>query len=342
MRRTYRAAFVILAVFLLLSFTFTDIPSLDLIWNKDTYFETTFYSPSPSTARRMAERNREKTLRNYPAGMTRLEDVVDAKHPKKVLIYVLLTASMVETRGKAVIETWMDYANNKHPELGIHVVLAYDGEPTKEIQGVPAFPVKPTGYNDLYKKVYESFEKVWELYGKDYEFFMKADDDLFIHIDRLAAVFQNPALNPDVRQVHGYRDPAGGDLCWGGPGYIFSRQALKEIYPHLRKCSDEFVTAEDVSIAWCLNRYEYNVHNQPWRGCQSVMYNGSWLTFAHIALEETDNWALWKEPDVEFAIPITRVNNWKYGNFVTLHAFKSENYHEPTMQQYYDHHYKTE
>ncbi|KAF9979941.1 hypothetical protein BGZ75_009055 [Mortierella antarctica] len=341
MRRTHRAAFafVILLVFLLLSFTVTDMPSLDLIWNKDTYYETKFYSPSPSTARRMTEHNREKTLQHYPAGMTRLEDVVDPKHPKKVLIYVLLTASNVETRGKAVIETWMDYANNKHPELGVHVVLAYDGESTEATQRVPMFPVKSTGYGDLYEKVYESFATVWELYGKDYDYFMKADDDLFVHVDRLAAVVGNPALDPNTLQIHGYRDPTGSDMCWGGPGYILSRQALKEIYPHLKRCSDDFGREEDISMAWCFSRYEFNVHNQPWRGCQSVVYNGTWLTLVHIPLDESDHWALWNQPDVEFGIPYTGVNEWKFRNLVTLHPFKSEVHHEPTMQQYYDFYY---
>ncbi|KAF9557498.1 hypothetical protein EC968_007615 [Mortierella alpina] len=343
MRRTHRAvfAFLVLLVLSLLSFTFTDIPSLDLIWNKDTYFETKFFSPSPSTARRMTELNRKRTLRHYPAGMTKLEEVIDPKHPKKVLIFVLLTASEVETRGKAVIETWIDYANNRHPELGVHVVLAYDGKPSKIHQRVPMFPVKSTGYGDLYKKVYESFATVWELYGKDYDYFMKADDDLFVHIDRLAASVANPALDPKTLQVQGYRDP-GSDMCWGGPGYILSHQALKEIYPHLQKCSEDFRLEEDISLAWCFSRYQLNVHNLPWRGCQGVGYNGSWLTLAHIPPDESDHWALWNRPDEEFEIPHTKVSGWKFRNFVTLHAFKSEvmnQEQQPTMQQYYNFYY---
>ncbi|CAO3568719.1 unnamed protein product [Mortierella alpina] len=341
MRRTHRAAFVflILVVFLLLSFSFTDLANLDLIWNKDTYFQTKFYSPSPATARRLTELNREKTLRHYPPGMARLEDVVDPKHPRKVLIYVLLTASQVETRGKAVIETWIDYANNRHPELGVHVVVAYDGNPTDVAQRVPMFPVKSTGYGDLYKKVYESFATVWELYGKDYDYFMKADDDLFVHIDRLAAAVANPALSPNTLQVYGYRDPSGSDMCWGGPGYILSHQALKEIYPHLKRCSEDFGLEEDISMAWCFTRYQFNVHNQPWKGCQSIMYNGAWLALAHIPPAESDHWALWNQPDIQFGIPITGVNEWKFRNLVTLHPFRSEEHHEPTMQQYYDFYY---
>ncbi|KAF9392900.1 Chondroitin sulfate synthase 1 [Podila verticillata] len=341
MHRTLKIAFVVLSMFLLLSLTFTDTSNLDLVWKRDKLFEVKFYSPSESTARRMTQHNREKKLRNYPSGMTRLEDVIAAKHPKRMLICVLVTASMVESRGKAVMDTWVDYANNKHPDLGIHVVFAYDGKSPKVLQGVPTFPVKPTGYNDVYKKVYESLETVWELYGQDYDYFMKADDDVFIHIDRVAAVFGNTeSFNPNLLAVYGYRDP-NDFMCWGGPGYILSRQALKEIYPHLQQCGEDFVDGEDISISWCFMRYVFNIHHKPWNGCQAVAYNGTMAAFANVPLDRTANWALWDKPDVEFEITDTRIFNWKYRNMLSLHAFKSETGREPTMQQYYNFYYNT-
>ncbi|KAG0345027.1 hypothetical protein BG004_004023 [Podila humilis] len=342
MPRTLRMITVAVAVILLLTFTFTDTNSIDFLWTKDKYSEVKFYSPTPYGARRMTERNRAKTLRNYPAEMTRLEDVVDSKHPKNLLVVVFVTASMVETRGKAVIETYADYANNKHPELGVHVVLAYDGAPsTKIIKGVPAFPVKSADYNTLYTKVYDALETVWELYGHDYEFFMKADDDLFVHIDRVATAFgssKDPSISSSQLHFFGFRDP-GDPMCWGGPGYVWSRQSLKELYPHLNQCSKDFRREEDISLSWCYRRYFLNVHNQPWAGCQSIMYEGSMSTFGQVAPKDKENWALWQQPDVEYEEPVSKINNYKYSKLLTLHSFKSETEQRPTMQEYYNFYY---
>ncbi|KAF9316683.1 Chondroitin sulfate synthase 1 [Podila horticola] len=339
MHRTLKITFVVLSIFLLLSLTLTNTNNLDLVWKRGKLAEVKFYSPSESTARRMTEHNREAKLRSYPGYMTRLEDVVDPKHPKKMLIYVLATASMLESRGKAVIETWMDYANNKHPELGIHVVLAYDGKQNKALQGVPTFPVKPTDYDNVYKKVYESFETVWELYGQDYDYFMKADDDIFVHIDRVAATFKNTEVfNPDLLEVFGYKDPTDF-MCWGGPGYVLSRRTLKEIYPQLSQCSKDFVQGEDISMAWCIMRYTYNVHHKPWYGCKEVAYGGSVSSFGDIPFDDTVSWDLWNKPDQAFAISRTRYSDWRYRNMLTLHPFKTETDQKPTMQEYYNQYY---
>ena len=44
----------------------------------------------------------------------------------RILIFTSTDDSLFPTRGEAVLWTWMDYANNKHPELNIRVAMALD------------------------------------------------------------------------------------------------------------------------------------------------------------------------------------------------------------------------
>ncbi|KAI8604196.1 hypothetical protein EDD21DRAFT_366963 [Dissophora ornata] len=258
-----------------------------------------------------------------------------------MLVVVLTTEKMFDTRGKAVRDTWMDYANNKHPELGVHVVMAYDGKPTKDTEGVPMIPTFTTSYDDLYLKVIDVFETIRELYGDDYDYFMKADDDVFVHVDRLAARFSKVEVyNPAKSQVFGFRGP-GDFMCWGGPGYLMSRQALREIYPHMVQCGKDFILPEDITIAWCFMRHSFNHHKKIWLGCQPLE-NNDHTGFCHIPPPQKENWALWDQPDKEFEVEGTWIKTWRFSTVLTMHAFKTELNTKPSMREYYNHFYNND
>ena len=46
------------------------------------------------------------------------------------------------------------------------------------------------------------------------------------------------------------------NYCMGGPGMIFSKEAIRLVGPHLHKCLQEMYTwHEDVEVSRCLRRF---------------------------------------------------------------------------------------
>jgi hypothetical protein len=242
-------------------------------------------------------------------------------YSKNILIYIVTSDIYLNTRIKAINNTWKKYVDN-HPELGIKVIIVSESYGN--------IPVPKTSYNDLYIKVFNTLSGVWETYN-DYKYFMKADDDLFINVENLFAYFYNKDGN-DIEFL-GFKDPYD-KMCWGGPGYVLSNKALNMIYPYIQDCINIFQNPEDIAVSQCLQyAYSKEYNNNIFFGCQNIDN--------FININEQKIWNHWNESNYIFSIPFSNKNT-SFNDIITLHPFKSEKEIYPTMEMYYKKWYKNE
>ncbi len=99
------------------------------------------------------------------------------------------------------------------------------------------------------EKVFGMFKYMWE-HHSDKKWFIKADDDTYLHFDNIV----------DMLSEYDYKTPVyvgragewnGVTYCGGGAGYIVSQAALKKWYPHIDHCQ-RLPVGEDVSVGKCL------------------------------------------------------------------------------------------
>ena len=101
-----------------------------------------------------------------------------------------------------------------------------------------------------------------------YDFFMRADDDVYVKSDGLRDLLQSvnpaqdiymgsPGFGRERDQDRIRLGRAGVDrYCMGGPRVIFSRSALRRLGPHLNECLSNVVVSynEDVEVGRCVHR----------------------------------------------------------------------------------------
>ncbi|KAG0334474.1 hypothetical protein BG004_000394 [Podila humilis] len=272
--------------------------------------------------------------------------------PFRILIFTSTSDSLFPTRGEAVLRTWMDYANNKHPELNIRVVMALEENSQYKRRASKSFPhmfVPKTSYEDLYIKIFHALASVYEQYPT-FDYYMKADDDIFINIDRLAKYFRDSAHLLDPHKKNEWFGYNYNYMCWGGPGYIFSRKALQDMHPYLRTtCVDKYQQAEDLAVTACA--MDYNGEN--WPGCTRIpgtdgsqflhlypLNPASWEGYDNVTwpAEDREMWASW-DTDTKrlFHLRLQRPDqaNYSWDKLITAHPIKQEQNPEPDMDQLY-------
>ena len=195
---------------------------------------------------------------------------------KNILIAVVTTEKYLWTRAVAINQTWAREVR------GNNQMYFFVGEDcnTKDIRlkGMPI--VKMKGIKDnIYppqKKVFAVLKYIYEMYGEQYKWFVRADDDVYIRISPLEQML----LDLDWTESLFLGRPGWGKVedrqrlkllphenyCMGGPGVVFSAVTLKILTPYLDKCleginlynefhhSDERWYNEDVELGRCVSR----------------------------------------------------------------------------------------
>ncbi|XP_058803787.1 chondroitin sulfate synthase 1 [Phymastichus coffea] len=181
------------------------------------------------------------------------------------LLYVgVMTASKyLETRARAVHESW---AREVPGRVGFY--SSADSRPPRSYPQLPL--VALGGVDDSYppqKKSFLMLQHMWQRYGQRYEWFMRADDDVYVRMDRLEELLRSV----DARRRARYIGQAGRgnshefgllsleydeNFCMGGPGVLLSREALRRVVPHIGYCLRNLYTAhEDVELGRCVRRF---------------------------------------------------------------------------------------
>ncbi|XP_016428021.1 chondroitin sulfate synthase 1-like [Sinocyclocheilus rhinocerous] len=116
------------------------------------------------------------------------------------------------------------------------------------------------------KKSFMMLKYMHDHYLDQFEWFMRADDDVYIKSEKLESFLRS--LNSSEafflgQTGMGARDELGKlalepgeNFCMGGPGVIMSREVLRRMVPHIRQCLQEmYTTHEDVEVGRCVRRF---------------------------------------------------------------------------------------
>ncbi|KAM6195843.1 chondroitin sulfate synthase 1 [Sarcoramphus papa] len=134
---------------------------------------------------------------------------------------------------------------------------------------IPIPIVALPGVDDSYppqKKSFMMLKYMHDHYLDKYEWFMRADDDVYIKGDKLENFLRS--LNSSEPLFLGQTGlgtteemgklalEPGENFCMGGPGVIMSREVLRRMVPHIGECLREmYTTHEDVEVGRCVRRF---------------------------------------------------------------------------------------
>ncbi|XP_050959121.1 chondroitin sulfate synthase 3 isoform X2 [Labeo rohita] len=184
--------------------------------------------------------------------------------PTASFLYVgVMTAQKyLASRAVAAYRTWT-------PNIPGRVEF-FSSEGSEKVPLPIPMPVIPlTGVDDSYppqKKSFMMLKYMHDHYLDKYEWFMRADDDVYIRGEKLELFLRS--LNSSKPLYLGQTGlgtteelgklalEPGENFCMGGPGMIFSREVLRRMVPHIGSCLREmYTTHEDVEIGRCVRRF---------------------------------------------------------------------------------------
>lgn len=176
-----------------------------------------------------------------------------------IFVGIMTAKKFIDNRGLASYRTWARTINGR--------VMFFSSEGSTSRYGVPV--VALPSVNDHYppqKKSFMMLKYMHDHFLDKYEWFMRADDDVFIKGDKLDEFLHgiNSSRPLFIGQVGtGKADELGKlalsaeeNFCMGGPGMIFSRETLRRMAPHISSCLRNLYTShEDVEIGRCVRKY---------------------------------------------------------------------------------------
>ena len=182
------------------------------------------------------------------------------KNGNLVLVGVMTAKKYLNSRIVSSYQTWATTIPGK--------VIYFSSEGSEKLApaGIPMVPLK--GVDDSYppqKKSFLMIKYMYEHYGDQYEWFIRADDDIYIKSDKLAMFLHsiNSSMPHYIGQAGlGNKDEFGmlnldkkENYCMGGPGMVFSRETLRKMVPHVSYClKNMYTTHEDVEVGRCVQK----------------------------------------------------------------------------------------
>ncbi|XP_067114847.1 chondroitin sulfate synthase 3 isoform X1 [Osmerus mordax] len=209
------------------------------------------------------EGSEEEEERVYKAANGSGDGGGSISRPKHFLYVGVMTAKKyLDSRAVAAHRTWTRSIPGK--------VEFFSSESSESVpMPMPIPVVSLTGVDDSYppqKKSFMMLKYMHDHYLDKYEWFMRADDDVYIRGEKLEAFLRS--LNSSKPLYLGQTGlgtaeelgklalEPGENFCMGGPGMIFSREVLRRMVPHIGTCLKEmYTTHEDVEVGRCVRRF---------------------------------------------------------------------------------------
>ncbi|XP_039255797.2 chondroitin sulfate synthase 1-like [Styela clava] len=176
----------------------------------------------------------------------------------KVFVGVITAEIFLGSRAIAVNSTWGSQVDKLSFFTELGSAEKY-GVPVINLEGVSDREYPPQ------KKAFKMLKHMCENHIDDYDWFIRADDDVYIRVEELkeflGLIDSNKLIYmgqpghgvPEVRDRLGLN---GHNFCMGGPTVMFNRKALKKLCPHLDECMAEVVSGEeDVEIGRCVSNH---------------------------------------------------------------------------------------
>ena len=189
-----------------------------------------------------------------------LTSEVQFNNSRFIFVGVMTAEIFLQTRAQAVFDTWgRNVAGN----------LTFFSSQTHQKSRLPviSLPDVDDSYPPL-KKSLMMIKYIHDHHIDDYEWFMRADDDVYIRSDKLVRLLRSLNSSDDIylgQAGKGTKNESGmlnqlprDNYCMGGPGVVFSRSVLKKVAPHIKHCllkAPKSHMHEDTELGRCIKRY---------------------------------------------------------------------------------------
>ncbi|KAL5004060.1 hypothetical protein ScPMuIL_017516 [Solemya velum] len=208
----------------------------------------------------MKEKQYSSLEKKDDLGLTYNLNWADAEHNKGFLLIGVITAKKyIDNRAQIAFETWAKSINGK--------VIFFTSEGSVPNANIPVISLR--GVDDSYppqKKSLMMLKYMNDHFIDDFEWFMRADDDILIKGEKLELFLRsvNSSKPQFIGQTGlGTKSELGQlsldtteNYCMGGPGMVFSQETMKLFAPHAEKClNDMKTTHEDVEVGRCVRKY---------------------------------------------------------------------------------------
>lgn len=219
------------------------------------------FAVEPERAKRTVDKSlHNMTLDNerLPVTKVRPKTIAEELILRKTLFIGVVTAErLLSTRGKAIFETWGKSAP---------MITFFSGEgESRTTLPVVSLP----GVDDTYppqKKVFRMLKYMHDNYINEYNWFLRADDDVYIRVPQLIQFLNTLDSNKMVymgqpgmgkpQDLERIKLRPDEHYCMGGTGVIYSNTLLKRLAPHLDECLSNVVVSynEDLEVGRCISR----------------------------------------------------------------------------------------
>ena len=170
---------------------------------------------------------------------TRLRE--EYKFKRSVLVGVLTQQSYLRTRAKALYETWGREADK------LIFFVGRDCNITSDVSHLPIVKLEvPDQVYPPLRKAFAVLDYMYKKHMDDFNWFIRADDDMYARMDKLSELLAQMHPNEEVylgRSGTGRPEDlerlslAGHErYCMGGPGVILSSAAMRGLGPRLPHC----------------------------------------------------------------------------------------------------------
>lgn len=192
-----------------------------------------------------------------------IEDVINVSHlsadKKLIFIGVMTAQKYLNTRALAIHNTWGQTVPGK--------LIFFSSSSSRSNCTIPLVPLPLV--DDSYppqKKSFLMLKFMHDNFIDEFEWFMRADDDVYIRTDYLEKFLRS--VNSSKPQFIGQAGlgnkeefgqlslQADENFCMGGPGMIMSKDTLRLVIPHIRYClKNLYSTHEDVEVGRCIRKF---------------------------------------------------------------------------------------
>ncbi|SPP78862.1 chondroitin sulfate synthase 1 [Drosophila guanche] len=186
------------------------------------------------------------------------EDTIQNSQRNLVFVGVMTAKSFLEGRARAVYDTW----GKEVP--GRIAFFSSEGSYSEEL---PVVGLK--NVDDRYppqKKSFMMLYYMYEHYIDRFEWFIRADDDVYMEPDKLERFLRS--IDSSKPQFIGQAGKGNSEefgllslefdenFCMGGPGVILSSETLRRVAPHIPTClKNLYSTHEDVEVGRCVQKF---------------------------------------------------------------------------------------
>nr|KAG5708742.1 hypothetical protein BaRGS_031896 [Batillaria attramentaria] len=164
----------------------------------------------------------------------------------KVLCWIPSIEKQLYSKVRAVNDTWVRRCD-KH----VFFINTQDNDVSDDVVKLDV----PDGYYNLTKKSMAALSYLYQHHGRDYDWFLKGDDDAYVVMENLKFLLSHYDPSEPVYLGHLYKMHHKEGYMSGGASYAISREALRLVNEQgiqKDKCAKSG-RYEDVEVAKCLH-----------------------------------------------------------------------------------------